>query len=85
MAFNEATLVPDEQEPLDDAIARTEADLQALSDKLQRLIQLRELRTDTEAAKELLDNLASEMTAQKRYHDQIFASLEVLKGQLPEA
>ncbi len=85
MSFSEATLVPDEQELLDEAIARAEADLQALSGKLQRLIQLRQLKMDTEAAKQLLDNLASEVTAQKRYHDQIFASLEVLKGRLPAA
>jgi hypothetical protein len=37
-----ATLVPNEQELLDDEIARTEAELEAVSNKLQRLIQLRQ-------------------------------------------
>jgi predicted nuclease with TOPRIM domain len=80
-----ATLVPNEHEFLDDEIARTEAELEAVSDKLQRLIQLRELRKDAETANEALDNLAAEVAAQKRCQEEIFASIEVLKGRFDEA
>ena len=80
-----ATLVPDEHEFLDDEIARTEAELEAVSNKLRRLIQLRLLSKDTDAAKEALDNLATEVVAQKQCQEKIFASIEVLKGRLNEA
>jgi hypothetical protein len=80
-----ATLVPSEHEFLEDAIARTEAELEAVSNKLQRLIQLRQLSKDTEAAKEALSKLASEVAAQKQCQEAIFASIEVLKGRLAEA
>ena len=80
-----ANLVPDQHELLDDEIARTEAELQAVSNKLQRLTELRQLSADTDAAKEVLDILASEMAAQEQCHEQIAASLEVLKTQLAEA
>jgi len=77
-----ATLVPHEPELLEDEIVRTEAELEAVSNKLQRLTQLRQLSKDTEVAKEALDKLASEMAAQNLCHEQIAASLEVLKTQL---
>jgi Skp family chaperone for outer membrane proteins len=85
MNFSLATLVPDERQLLEDEIARTEAELEAVSNKLQRLIQLRQLSKDTEAAKEALDKLASEVAAQKQCQEQIFASIEVFKGRLAEA
>ncbi len=93
MSFSLATLapnmkfalVPNKQELLEEEIARTEAELEAVSNKLQRLIQLRQLSHDTEAAKEALNNLASEIVAQTQCHEQIAASLEVLKTQLAEA
>ncbi len=85
MTFTLATLVPNEHELLDDEIARTQAELEAVSSKLQRLIQLRQLSKDAEAAKEALDKLASQAAAQKQCQEQIFASIEVLKGQLAEA
>jgi hypothetical protein len=53
--------VPNEHEYLDHEIARTEAELDAVSNKLQRLIQLRQLGRDTEAAEDALDKLASEI------------------------
>jgi hypothetical protein len=68
-----ATLVPNEQELLDDEIARTEAELEAISNKLQRLIQLRQLNKDAEAAKEALGKLASEIAGQKQCQEEIFA------------
>ena len=80
-----ATLVPHEPELREDEIVRTEAELEAVSNKLQRLTQLRQLSKDTEAAKEALDKLASEMAAQNQCHEQIATSLEVLKTQLAEA
>jgi hypothetical protein len=80
-----ATLVPHEPELLEDEIVRTEAELEAVSNKLQRLTQLRQLSKDTEVAKEALDKLASEMAAQNLCHEQIADSLEVLKTQLAEA
>lgn len=80
-----ATLVPHEPELLEDEIVRTEAELEAVSNKLQRLTQLRQLSKDTEVAKEALDKLASEMVAQNLCHEQIATSLEVLKTQLAEA
>lgn len=80
-----ANLVPNQHELLDDEIARTEAELEAVSNKLQRLTQLRQLGADTDAAKEVLDKLVSEMAAQQQCHEQIFASLEDLKGRLAEA
>ncbi len=80
-----ATLVPHEPELLEDEIVRTEAELEAVSNKLQRLIQLRQLGQDTEAAKEALNKLASEIVGQTQCHEQIAASLEVLKTQLVEA
>jgi hypothetical protein len=76
---------PHEPELLEDEIVRTEAELEAVSNKLQRLTQLRQLSKDTEVAKEALDKLASEMAAQNLCHEQIAASLEVLKTQLAEA
>jgi Skp family chaperone for outer membrane proteins len=85
MNFSLATLVPDEDEVLRDEIARTEAELEAVSNKLKRLIQLRQLSDDTKAAREVLDKLASQAATQKRCHEQIFASIEVLKGRLAEA
>ena len=85
MTFSLATLVPNEHELLEDEIARTEAELDAVSNKLQRLVQLRQLGQDTEAAKEALDKLASEIVAQTQCHEQIATSLEVLKTQLAEA
>jgi hypothetical protein len=80
-----ANLVPNEQELLDDEIARTEAELEAVSNKLQRLIQLRQLSKDAEAAKEALGKLASEIAGQKQCQEEIFASIDVLKGRLAEA
>ena len=80
-----ATLVPHEPELLEDEIVRTEAELEAVSNKLQRLTQLRQLSKDTEVAKEALDKLASKIAAQNLCHEQIAASLEVLKTQLAEA
>jgi hypothetical protein len=62
MNFGLATLVPNEHELLDHEIARTEAELDAVSNKLQRLVQLRCLGQDTEAAKEALDKLTSEIS-----------------------
>ena len=85
MSFSQATLVPNQQELLDEEIARTEAELEAASNRLQRLIQLRQLSKDTQVAKEALDKLASEMAAQNQFHEQIAASLENLKTQLAEA
>ena len=79
-----ATLVPHEPEVLEDEIAKTEAELDAVKNKLQRLTQLRQLSKDTEEAREALDKLASEMAAQNHCHEQIAASLEVLKTQLAE-
>jgi hypothetical protein len=80
-----ATLVPHEPEVLEDEIARTEAELEAVSNKLHRLTQLRQLSKDADVAKEALDKLASEMAAQNQCHEQIAATLEVLKTQLAEA
>jgi len=80
-----ANLVPTQHELLDDEIARTEEELETVSNKLQRLTQLRQLSADTDAAKEVLDKLALEMAAQEQCHDQIAASLEALKTQLAEA
>jgi predicted nucleic acid-binding Zn-ribbon protein len=89
MSFSLSTflsnLVPNQHELLEDEIARTEAELETVSNKLQRLVQLRQLNKDTDAAKEALDNLASEMAVQKQCHEQIFASIEDLKGRLAEA
>jgi hypothetical protein len=84
MNFSLATLVPNEQELLDHEIARTEAELEAVSNKLQRLIQLRQLKEDTEAATQALDKLTSEVASQRQCQEQIFASIEVLKTQLDE-
>jgi hypothetical protein len=84
-AFLANLVATNQPELLDDEIARTEEELETVSNKLQRLIQLRQLSKDTEAAKEALDILASEMTAQNQCHEQIAASLEVLKTQLAEA
>ena len=85
MSFSLATLIPNEHELLDDEIARTEAELEAVSNKLQRLVQLRQLGQDTDAAKDVLDKLTSKIVAQKPCHEQIATSLEVLKTQLAEA
>jgi hypothetical protein len=52
-----ATLVPNEHEFLEEEIARTEAELEAVSNRLQRLIQLRSSAKQRKA----LDNLASEV------------------------
>ena len=75
MNFSLATLVPDEDEVLRDEIARTEAELEAVSNKLKRLIQLRQLSDDTKAAREVLDKLASQAATQKQCHEQIFVPL----------
>ena len=56
MSFSLATLIPNEHELLEDEITRTEAELDAVSNKLQRLVQLRQLGQDTEAAKERSTN-----------------------------
>ena len=85
MTFNLATLVPNEHELLEDQIARTEAELEAVSNKLQHLIQLRQLSQDTEAAKGALDKLTSEIVGQTQCHERIAASLDVLKTRLAEA
>jgi hypothetical protein len=85
MSFSLAILIPNEHELLEDEIARTEAELEAVSNKLQRLVQLRQLGQDTDAAKDVLDKLTSEIVAQKPCHEQIATSLEVLKTQLAEA
>jgi hypothetical protein len=85
MTFSLATLVPSEHELLEDEIARTEAELEAVSNKLQRFIQLRQLSRGTEAAKGALDKLTSEIVGQTQCHEQIAASLEVLKTRLAEA
>ena len=45
-----AILVPHEPELLEDEIVRTEAELEAVSNKLQRLTQLRQLSKDTEGS-----------------------------------
>jgi hypothetical protein len=58
-------------ELLDDEIARTEAELETIRNKLQRLTQLRQVSKDTQVAKEALDKLASEMAAQNQFHEQI--------------
>src|SRR6516225_8646781 len=68
MSTSLATLVPNEDEHLEDEIARTKAELEAVSNKLQRLIQLRQLSEATEAATEALDKLASRAAAQKQSH-----------------
>jgi hypothetical protein len=89
MSFSLATflsnLLPNQHELLEDEIARTEAELETVTNKLRRLVQLRQLNKDTEAAKEALDNLAPEMAAQNQCHEQIFASIADLKGRLAEA
>jgi hypothetical protein len=85
MSFSLATLVPNGHQILEDEITRTEAELDAVSNKLQRLVQLRQLGQDTDAAKDVLDKLTSEIVAQKPCHEQIATSLEVLKTQLAEA
>ena len=63
MSFEQATLVPNEEELLDQEIARTQAELEVVNNRLQRLIQLRRLNEDTEAATQVLDKLASEVAA----------------------
>ncbi len=80
-----ATLVPHEPELLEDEIAKTEAELEAVNNKLQRLVQLRQLSQDTQAAKEALDKLTSEIVGRTQCQEQIFASIEILKTQLAEA
>jgi hypothetical protein len=85
MSFSLATLIPNEHQLLEDEIARTEEELDAVSNKLQRLVQLRQLGQDTEAAKEALDKLASEIVAQKQCHEQIATSVDILKTRLAEA
>lgn len=88
MSFSLDDLILNEHELLEHEIVRTEAELEAVSNKLQRLIQLRQLSEATEAATEALDKLASRAAAQKQSHEQIFASIEELTGRLagpPEA
>jgi predicted nucleic acid-binding Zn-ribbon protein len=89
MSFSLATflskLVPNQHELLEEEIARTEAELETVSNKLQRLVQLSQLNKDTEAAREALNNLATEVAAQNECHEQIFASIEDLKGRLAKA
>jgi hypothetical protein len=84
MSFEQATLVPNEEELLDQEIARAQAELEVVSNRLQRLIQLRRLNEDTEAATQVLDKLASEVAAQKERQEQVFASIEVLRQRLAE-
>ena len=84
MSFKQATLVPNEEELLDQEIARTQAELEVVSNRLQRLIQLRRLNEDTEAATQVLDKLASEVAAQKERQEQVFASIGVLRQRLAE-
>ena len=84
MSFKQATLVPNEEELLDQEIARTQAELEVVSNRLQRLIQLRRLNEDTEAATQVLDKLASEVAAQKERQERVFASIEVLRQRLAE-
>ena len=84
MSFEQATLVPNEEELLDQEITRTQAELEVVSNRLQRLIQLRRLNEDTEAATQVLDKLASEVAAQKERQEQVFASIEVLRQRLAE-
>ena len=85
MSFSLDDLILNEHELLEHEIARTEAELEAVSNKLQRLIQLLHLGEDVEAAKEVLDKLASEVASRKQCQEQIFASIEVLKRRLAEA
>jgi len=85
MSFSLDDLILNEHELLEHEIARTEAELDAVSNKLQRLIQLLHLGEDVEAAKEVLDKLASEVASRKQCQEQIFASIEVLKRRLAEA
>ena len=84
MSFKQATVVPNEEELLDQEIARTQAELEVVSNRLQRLIQLPRLNEDTEAATPVLDKLASEVAAQKERQEQVFASIEVLRQRLAE-
>ena len=84
MSFKQATVVPNEEELLDQEIARTQAELEVVNNTLQRLIQLRRLNEDTEAATQVLDKLASEVAAQKERQEQVFASIEVLRQRLAE-
>ena len=85
MSFSLDDLILNEHELLEHEIVRTEAELEAVSNKLQRLIQLLHLGEDVEAAKEVLDKLASEVASRKQCQEQIFASIEVLKRRLAEA
>jgi uncharacterized protein YydD (DUF2326 family) len=85
VSFSLDALILNEHELLEHEIARTEAELDAVSNKLQRLIQLLHLGEDVEAAKEVLDKLASEVASRKQCQEQIFASIEVLKRRLAEA
>ena len=85
MSFSLDDLILNEHELLEHEIARTEAELDAVSNKLQRLIQLLHLGEDVEAAKEVLDKLASEVASRNQCQEQIFASIEVLKRRLAEA
>jgi chromosome segregation ATPase len=85
MNFSLATLVPNDQVSLDNEIARTEAELEAVSNRLQRLIQLRQLGEDIETAKGVLDKLTSEIVSQNDCHEQIAASIAVLKTKLDDA
>jgi len=84
MSFKQATVVPNEEELLDQEIARTQAELEVVNNTLQRLIQLRRLNEDTEAATQVLDKLASEVAAQKERQEQVFASIGVLRQRLAE-
>jgi uncharacterized protein YydD (DUF2326 family) len=85
MSFSLDDLILNEHELLEHEIVRTEAELEAVSNKLQRLIQLLHLGEDVEAAKEVLDKLASQVASRKQCQEQIFASIEVLKRRLAEA
>jgi uncharacterized protein YydD (DUF2326 family) len=85
MSFSLDDLILNEHELLEHEIVRTEAELEAVSNKLQRLIQLLHLGEDVEAAKEVLDKLASGVASRKQCQEQIFASIEVLKRRLAEA
>jgi len=85
MSFSLDDLILNEHELLEHEIARTEAELDAVSNKLQRLIQLLHLGEDVEAAKEVLDKLASGVASRKQCQERIFASIEVLKRRLAEA
>jgi hypothetical protein len=64
---------------------RGQTELAAVSNRLQRLIQLRQLGEDIETAKGVLDKLTSEILSQNDCHEQIAASIAFLKTKLDDA